>query len=476
MRLSISTRLAAWYGLTMLVLLGLFAAFSYASFHRSLHRDFDRHLTHERRELEPFLHVRDGTPSFEGLDHLRSVAIQTDGVYGTYVRLFAADGTERYRSPNFADHEPLPADLPETAVERRVSRTWDGWPARTIYVPLTEAGALVGWLEVTGFEWSLHQELYRLAQTLGLGILLSLLLVVGAGRWLARRALRPVAALTEAANRLHPSDLGARLPTDFGVRDELSDLAETFNGLLERLEASVQRERRFTANAAHELLTPLTTLRSEAEVVLRRERDAQAYRRALEGILVDADRMAASVRGLLRLAASDRPPDGALRPVDLGALAQARAERFRARAAEAGLHLHVEAEPDLVALGDARRLGEALDNLLDNAVKYTPRGGAVALALRREGDEAVLEVTDTGIGFDAAMAERLFDRFFRADTPEVQAQPGSGLGLAIVRAIAAAHGGRVEAESQGVGNGSTFRLRLPTTRDGAARRRASGEP
>jgi len=464
MRLSISTRLAAWYGLTLLVLLGLFAAFSYASFHQSLHRDFDRHLTHERRELEPFLRVADGRPVFVGLDGLRSVAFQTDGVYGTYVRLFDASGTELYRSPNFAGHEPLAAALPARGAaprEARVSQTWEGWPARTLYFPVQEGEALAGWLEVTGFEWTVHQELRRLAQTLAAGIALSLLFAVGAGLWLARRALRPVAALTDAANRIRPSDLGARLPTEFGVRDELSDLAETFNAMLGRLEASVERERRFTANAAHELLTPLATLRSEAEVALRRERTPEAYRQALAGVIADADRMTASVRGLLQLAQTDRPAAGAPERVDLGALAQAHAARFHARADAAGVALAVEAPAGVTVKGDPRRLGEAVDNLLDNALKYASAGGRVGLSLRAERGEAVLRVEDAGVGFAPEAADRLFDRFYRADTPEVQAQPGSGLGLAIVRTIAEAHGGAAEAASPGPGRGATFALRLP---------------
>jgi heavy metal sensor kinase len=460
-RLSISTRLAAWYGLTLLVLLGLFAAFSYASFHRGLHRDFDRHLNHERRELEPFLRVADGRPAFEGLEEVRSVAFQTDGVYGTYVRLLSAEGEELFRSPNFAGHEPLPVALPAAPREARVSREWEGGPARTLYAPVYDGDAVAGWLEVTGFEWTLHQELHRLAQTLALGIGLSLLLAVGAGLWLARRALRPVAALTEAANSIRPSDLGARLPTDFGVRDELSELAETFNAMLGRLEASVQRERRFTANAAHELLTPLATLRSEAEVALRRERAPDAYRQALEGVLTDADRMAASVRGLLQLAQSERLPEGAVARVDLSALAEAHAARFRARAAEAGVVLAVEPGEEVWVSGEARRLGEAVDNLLDNALKYTPSGGRVALSVGAEGEGAVLRVEDSGVGFPPEAADRLFDRFFRGDAPEVQARPGSGLGLAIVRSIAEAHGGTVEAASEGPGQGAAFTLRLP---------------
>lgn len=469
----LSTRLAAWYGLTLFVLLGLFAATVYVGFRQGLYRDFDRHLVHERRMLMPFV---DAEPvRFVGLEGLRAVALQTDGTHGTFVRLFDADGREVYRSPNFAARPDLPAARLDDEVTR-ASRPWGGAPARTLATPLRagaaevgegaigeafESGPVVGWIEVTGLMTNLDAELRRLAQGLALGIVLSLVLAMAAGFWLARRALRPVAALTDAANRIRATDLSARLPAEFGVRDELTDLAETFNAMLDRLEGAVRRERRFTADAAHELMTPLAALRSEAEVALRRARSPEAYRAALEAALSDAERMTDSVRGLLALARTDRLADDARAPTDWAEVAHAHAARFRARAEDAGLALTVAADAPAVVHGDPRRLGEIVDNLLDNAVKYTPEGGHVRLALAAEADRAALTVSDTGIGFDAATADRLFDRFFRADTPEAQARPGTGLGLAIVRAVAEAYGGSVEARSDGPGRGSTFTVRLP---------------
>lgn len=460
--LPISARLALWYGLTMLLLLSGFAVFCYTGFHIALHRDFDRHLTHEQRELLPFVTVGPEGPRFEGLERLTSVAYSTNGVYGTYVRLLSPEGDVHYRSPNFEEHAALPVALPEEVEEVSLGRDWEGLPARTRLVPVrTQGGALSGWLEVTGFEWSLHRELHRLALTLSIGVLFSVAFALVGGWWLARRTLRPVSAMTEAAARMSARDLSARLPVDFGTRDELTELAETFNGLLARLDASVARERRFTANAAHELLTPLATLRSEAEVALRRERDAPAYREALERLLLDVERMTGTVRGLLQLARVEtlvkRPEDR----LDLSALVAERAARFRPEAEAKGVSLDVDVATGVAVTAEAAPLAEVVDNLLANAVKYTPVGGRVAVRLTHGGGTAVLRVTDSGVGFDAAEAGRLFDRFYRSDVPAVQAEAGSGLGLAIVKAIVEAYGGEVQGHSAGPGQGSAFEVRLP---------------
>lgn len=474
--LPISVRLALFYGLTMLLLLSAFAVFCYTGFHLALHRDFNRHLTHEQRELLPFVTVDDAGPRFEGLEELTSVAYRSEGVFGTYVRLLTPEGEVRYRSPNFDEHAPLPVALPEAPEEVSVSREWEELPARTRYVPLRTEGvggeALAGWLEVTGFEWSLHRELYRLRRTLIIGVLASVLFAFLGGWWLARRTLRPVAAMTEAARRMSaaegPHALAARLPADFGPSDELTELAETFNGLLARLEASVARERRFTANAAHELLTPLATLRSEAEVALRRERDAPAYREALENLLLDVERMTATVRGLLQLARAERLEKRAEERVDLSALVAERAARLRPEAEARGLSLDVDVEPGIAVAAEAAPLVEIVDNLLQNALKYTPAGGRVEVELRHgsrspggETTHALLRVRDTGVGFLPEQADLLFDRFYRSDDAAVQAESGSGLGLAVARAITEAYGGSIRAASAGLGCGATFEVHLP---------------
>ncbi len=460
-RWSISVRLTLWYVVTLVVLLGLFAVFSYVTFHMARHRDFDQHLIHETRQLMPFVRERSGVPVFVALDTLRSVAYQTDGIYGTYVRLLRPDGQVIYESPNFARHDPLPVRVQPVQDVQVYSHTWEGKPARTRYTPLfSEDGRLFGWLEVTGFEWSLHRELHHLGLVLGAGIVLSVLLAAAGGYWLARRALQPVALLTATARQMGADNLEARLPVPNGVQDELTELAETFNDLLARLADSLERERRFTDNAAHELLTPLSALRSELEVALRRPRQAAYYREVLEEALRDVERMTETVRGLLHLARLERTDaHERARPIDLVERCQSRLKDWQLRFERAGLRFETVLPESAWVCVVPEYLDEVLDNLLSNACKYTPPGGQVRLEVHRLNGQIRLRVSDSGIGFAPEEAAHLFDRFYRGRSAE--GKPGSGLGLAIVRAIVEACGGSVRAWSPGPGKGSTFEVYWP---------------
>ena len=462
--LPISARLALWYALTLLLLLSGFAVFCYLGFHAAAHRSFDRHLDHEWDAVAPLLRATGSGVDVSALERAASVATRLEGPNGTFVRVLTTEGDVVYQSANVEGLPPLGVVLPEGGDVLRVSREWAGEPVRSRVSPVqAPGGALAGYAEVSGVEWSRHRELRDLGRMLMLGVALSVLFALGAGWWLARRALRPVAVLTDAAGRLASDGarLGGRLPSDFETRDELTDLAETFNGLLGRLEASVERERRFTSNAAHELLTPLATLRSEAEVALRREREPEAYRETLGRVVEDVAEMTGTVQGLLHLARAEslaKTPEARL---DLGALVEQRVERARGEAAARGLRLELDVDPGVRLAAEAAPLAEVVDNLVGNAVKYTPEGGRVSVRLGHADGTARLEVEDTGAGFDEATCERLFDRFFRADTPEVQAEPGSGLGLAIVKAIVEGYGGSVGCASDGPGQGATFWAVLP---------------
>ena len=456
----ISVRLAFGYGLTMLFLLGAFSLFTYTFFRQGQVREFDRHLLHERMQLLPYVDLAQEGPRFSDLDEPRAVAYQTEGTFGTFVRLLSPDGTVLYRSPNLADRfleVRLPVEIEEASVRHR----WQDRLARSLYTPLLrEDGSVGGWLEVTGFEWTLEQELYRLAQALLLGILLSVVLAILGGFMLARRTLQPVASMTEAADRIRATDLSARLPVRFGVRDELAELAETFNRMIERLESSFGRERRFTDNAAHELLTPLSTIGNAVQVALRRDRSPDAYIATLQSIQIDVEEMTETVRGLLQLARIDRVQDLPREKVDLTQLVTETVDRNVEPARTKGITLRAEVEPDVWVLADTGRLGDVLNNLLDNALKYTPAGGRVTVSLDKTPQNVRLTVKDSGIGFVPEAAGRLFDRFYRSDAAEVQQQPGSGLGLSIVQAIIEVYEGTISAESEGLGRGSRFSVWL----------------
>jgi signal transduction histidine kinase len=275
--------------------------------------------------------------------------------------------------------------------------------------------------------------------------------------WLvARRIARPVIALTEASDRMAAGDLGARAPVAGG--DELGRLGESFNGMAARVETTVTSLRRFVADAAHEIGTPLTALQADLELA---ERKAQSddERRLVDRALVQTARLAGLSDNLLQLSRLEAgEPAGETQSSDLAAVARELADGVASRAEQAGveLELDVDAGPLPVPLGQAR-VQTVLANLLDNAVKFTPEGGTVRLAVTREGGEAVATVADTGVGIPADEQRAIFERFHRARN--VSAYPGNGLGLAIVRAAVEQAGGTVSFVSSEAG--TTFRVALP---------------
>jgi signal transduction histidine kinase len=270
-----------------------------------------------------------------------------------------------------------------------------------------------------------------------------------------------VAALTDAAGHIGPGERGARLPTEPGPRDEIGDLAAAFNALLARLDDAFEREQRFRADAAHELLTPVTAARSEVDVALRRDRDAESYQTALRTIGSHVDRMAGLVAGLLALSRAESADSTPSETVDLAALAADLTDRMEPVAQAKGIALERGLATGVVVAADAAHVATAMENLLDNAVKYTPVGGSVRVSVCADGGEGIAVVADTGIGFTEEEGDRLFGRFYRADAPEVRSEQGSGLGLAIAHRLVSLYGGHVAASSPGLHRGSTFELRLP---------------
>ncbi len=458
---SISRRLSLWYSLSILILLGTFAVITYAEFHQSIHADFDQHLKHETSLLLPLVTLENEFPVFSVREVMNSTAYQTMGIYATYVRLLSAQGDVLKSSPNFCNISALDVELPSDAKEITRSREWGDSPLRTLYSPLTaQDGSLAGWLEVSGIEWLVHQQLTWLIRTYLAGIVISTLLAFGGGYVLARRALRPVEEITTAAKNIRATDLGARLPTRFGVNDELTRLAETINDLLSRLEDSIRREQRFISNATHELMTPLTTLRGELDLARRKQEDGDTLD-ALNVALDDIDRMEHIIRSLLTLSRAEKLKSAPRTEVDIGKLCREHIDRFRDRADVRGISMTLRRTSDLLTAADPVHVGTVLDNLLDNALKYTPDGGSINVKADSTGNFVRIFVEDTGHGFSAETAERMFDRFFRSDESDIQKESGSGLGLAIARAIAQAYGGNISGSSRGLGQGASFMVVFP---------------
>jgi signal transduction histidine kinase len=227
------------------------------------------------------------------------------------------------------------------------------------------------------------------------------------------------------------------------------------------LDDSFRQVRRFSADASHELQTPLTILKGEIEVALRSGRTPEDYQQVLTSSLEEIERISRLVEGLLLLARAD---SGVLRmdhkPVDLPQLVAEVAAQMQKMAADQGVSLRQEDLAPVTLYGDKEQLLRLLRNLIDNAIKYTPAGGRVTLSLRGDGSQARISVTDTGIGLSEAEQAQIFTRFYRAAQARSQSGGGAGLGLCIAQSIAEAHGGKIQVHSS-PGQGSTFTVVLP---------------
>jgi heavy metal sensor kinase len=305
------------------------------------------------------------------------------------------------------------------------------------------------------------QELVAVLLTIGP---LALACALGGGYWLARKALEPVDRMAATAAEITSHRLDRRLE-EAGAEDELGALARAFNAMITRLQRSFEEVRRFTADAAHELRTPLAAMRTEAEVALRSPRSPERDARVLEDLLEEMERLTRLVSQLLFLCREDAGLGaGDVRPVRLDNLVCEVGEHMQVAAQEKGVDLALDLPGPCLVRGDADRLRQLLFNLLDNAIKYTPPGGRAAVRSESSNGQTRVTVADTGIGIPADHLPHVFDRFYRVDSSRSPQTEGSGLGLAICRSIAEAHGGRLAIDSA-LGSGTQVTLVLPTHRE-----------
>lgn len=290
---------------------------------------------------------------------------------------------------------------------------------------------------------------------LGLG---SIAIAVAAGVLLAWRATKPLRAVSETTRRiLDTGDLNARVPSPAGG-DELATLARQLNTLLDKNSAHVSVLRETLDNIAHDMRTPLTRLRGTAELALQKSDNAEEAREALADCVEQSDRLYHLLESLLDISAAEA---GALKlnrqKIDLRSLVERGVELYREVAELKGINFFVQLAP-VEARVDPIRMGQAVNNLIDNALKYTPNGGKVIIGTMQDYDRAVITVTDTGPGVPVAERAKIWRRLYRSDSS--RSQRGLGLGLSLVKAIVEAHGGTASVD-EASGGGARFELRLP---------------
>jgi heavy metal sensor kinase len=456
-RRPIRTRLTVWYCAVLLGILVVISASSYVLLRRSLIADLDVELAVAGQLVrDAGLGVADRSEA-----ELRAVL---GARFPEFFFQLTGPGGHAFGTQNLGARR-LPLSPAAESRGRRGRPTFEtvvltgGKPVRLLTLPLTDGPAPTRFIQVAAGLGGVHRALAGYLETLGVLVPLGLGLSATGGAWLARSALAPVREMSRTARRITAEDLSQRLPRR-EAGDELDHLADTLNGMLARLEAAFDQVRRFAADAAHELRTPLTALKGGIEVALRAQRSPEAYRQVLMSSLEEVDRVIRLAEGLLLLSRVRMGAPAPRQAVELEPLLLEVYEVGARLAQGRGVSVHLGRRDPLTVPGDRSTLWRAVLNLVENAVRYTPAGGRVELALVRDGDHAVVEVRDTGVGIDAVDVERIFEPFVRLDAAAAGDDGGAGLGLSIVRAIVLAHGGTLSVQSA-PGAGSTFAIRLP---------------
>ncbi|GAC1449922.1 MAG: ATP-binding protein [Ktedonobacterales bacterium] len=491
--LGIRAQLTLLYTGIFALLVLLFSAVFFVSLQRSLFTSFDAALQLRTDEIATGVAVQGGTITIQdvtgelpGLSTEQSTGqsehadtaggpasdggatggpniTQPDVRFGTLVRVLDAHGHLVYTSPGFRALLPPAASVTEALHGRAWRGTIgarNGQAVRLYSAPLSDNGRVYGVVQV-GEPLAAVEETLRSA-ALGLLVLAPFMLLLGVlgSYWLARRAFRPVVRLTRTARAIEAEDLHRRVPVP-PARDEVRDLALTLNDMIERLEHAFEQQRRFVADASHELRTPVAAILALADVALEEPGAGRDVSQAMRDVQAMANRLGQLLNALLTLARAD---EGALPlqldPVRLDLLAKDAAAVIDPLAVQRAIRLDVQTSTPVTVIGDEERLIQVLLNLLNNALQYTPAGGTVQLAVALHNGSARLTVRDTGSGIAAEHLPHLFERFYRADPARTRALGGSGLGLSIVEWIVRAHDGTVAVESR-VGQGTLFTITLP---------------
>lgn len=447
-RRSVRLRLTLWYAAALTLIVVFFAVGVYAVVSWRLGRHVDRQLADALSLIEQAY--------LEGVDELE----ETDRHGGVAYFQVTQGESVIYRSEAW-QRGHLSAGIKAGAgstAQRFEGPTGEPFLLRTTVMNDPTKSVTIS---VAISQRARHQSLMTLAVVLLVGLPAVVVLAALAGYWLAGRVLQPVRAITLKAREITAEHLGERLPVA-NPDDEFGQLATVFNDVLAGVRDSFERLKRFTSDASHELRTPLTAIRSVGEVALQGDLPEEQYREVIGSMLEETERLTRLLENLLTLTRADN--DGVVlrrARVDAAALTRGVGELLRSLSEERGQELIVDAAAPLLVDADPDLLQQALINLLDNAVKYTPQNGLIHLSTHLSPrDEVVIEVTDSGPGIALEHQSRVFDRFYRVDKARARQTGGVGLGLALAKWAVEVNGGRIELDSNPSG-GCTFRVVLP---------------
>lgn len=456
--MSIRWRLTLWFALILCVILIIAGAFFYVALARGLTAEVQGDLkVYSARALDALAPYESRQP----IDYAAVLSALPSSSEIDFVQLMDSDGDVVVKSEDLGENElPITRELMDEALGGgngfATLTTDDDNAGFYVKVSTVTLGGQTHFLMVAQSLAGTTNVLGRAGFFLLVSILVILILALISGALLIRRALSPVRRITATARTIESSSDLSRRVGYRGPRDEIGQLANTFDRMIERLEKALQTQKNFIADASHELRSPLTVIQGNLDL-LKRNLKEEDRRESLKALEAETSRMSKVVSDLLVLAELDSGQPERQDSVSLREMLQD--AQARARQLAGNRQVVVERQEDLWVKGNADKLEQVLSNLVDNALKYTPDGGTITLSLFRNGDWACLAVADTGMGISADDLPHIFDRFYRVDKARSKASGGTGLGLAIVKGIVERHGGRVTVTSE-PGKGSTFTVWL----------------
>jgi heavy metal sensor kinase len=462
---SLSFRLVAWYaGLLTLVFL-LLGAVMFAVVANDLQSSMRNDQIRRAQQISDTL--------LKGISHSdeSTLATSVEDLYAPeandrFIRITRGDGTVLFES-RASRNLRLASEIPPLR-RQPASPSW-----REVRLP--EGGSLVIGtvihrsangtpyaVEVGARTAPIDAALGRLLAALATGLPIAVAIAVSGGFLLVHRSLVPMERIARKAEAITQHNLSERLPVE-RTGDELERLSLSLNHMISRLEEAVQGSKRLVADASHELRTPLTVMRGELESMAADPQTSRGTREMLASLLEEVERLAAVVEGLLALSRLDTgEASAAWVKFDLAELVATTADQMSLLAEDRSISVTCDAPQRVIVEGNRARLKQVVVNLLDNAIKYTQKGGTVRLTVASQNGRPVLEVSDTGIGIPPEALPHVFERFYRVERSRSREQGGAGLGLSIVKSICAAHGAAVAVEST-PDQGSRFCIRFPSS-------------
>ena len=464
---SIRSKLTAWYVLLLGVILVLFSILLFFFLSKRLYESVDNSLTVSARIVARSTQINNSRIPFPGLD-LFFDQFMGFGTNKSY-KIYDGSGNIGSLSKNFDGSQfPLTQRAYSAALKGGTSyETFllaNDHPIRVITMPVLKGAKLANLVQVGTSLKVVVDTLKNLQIILLTAVPAVLLLTALIGRFIARRALKPVAKITQTAKDIGSgANLSQRIPVS-EVKDEIGQLALTFNSKMDRLESSFTQMRQFSSDASHELRTPLTVLKGQSELALGKERKPEEYQEVISSNLEEVQYMSKVLEDLFLLSKSDENQIALdFESVDLKSLIEEVCKHAEIIASEKNIKIVVAYLEGLQVYGDPVRLRQMVWNVVVNGIKYTQHGGEVKISVRGKGDGVLIIIQDNGIGISEEDLPLIFNRFYRVDKARSRQEGGTGLGLSICKFIVGVHKGSINLKSK-LGEGTKFKITLPKSR------------